>query len=283
MRTITSTTPGPVHLSVDLGPGSVSVEVDDRQTAEITLTPVHAGDNVAADLIDRATAEQVFSDIAVTVPRPEFAGGTGGMTVVRSGRGVTVTQSYGVVTGDVTGVVIVDGNVYVGGQAGGVAMVGAGGKVRAKVRLPLGSSMAVNTTSADTLVDGDIEALKVTSQSGSVVADTVGLLTARTQSGSVTAAKAVTSNVTTMSGSVDLGYAGTTEVKTMSGGVWLTGTTGTQARVSTMSGAVRVRAHHDGHVSVSTMSGAIEVSGHDADVTTRLRSMSGRIRTSGTR
>ncbi|MEV6604716.1 DUF4097 family beta strand repeat-containing protein [Kutzneria sp. NPDC051319] len=286
MRTITHTTPGAVELTLNLGPGWVRVIVEDRDTAEITLTPQFDGDDVAAGLITRSTVRHGERDLTLTVPRPTASGITG-RTVVQSSRGgVRVSQTNNVIRGNVTGLVITgDGDVYVSGAriTGSTTILDAG-QVRADVRLPIGSPLIVHTDDADLHITGHLHSVVLTSTSGSLTADSIGALAASTSSGDVRAASVTTANVKTMSGRVALDYTAAARVQTMSGSVDLVATTGTQAEISTMSGDVRVTAYHDGHVGASTMSGDIVVDAvRGAQVTTSTRSMSGYVSVPRTR
>jgi hypothetical protein len=288
MRTIAHTTTGPVHLTLDLGPGWVHVVVEDRGTAEIMLAPHHDDDQTAADLIARAAVDHADRALSVTMPRPMISG-IGNSTIVRSsGRGgVRVSQTSTVVTGSMTGLVITSGgDVYVAGRriVGDTTTVHSGGLIRAEVRLPLGSTLTVDTDAADVDVTGHLDRLSFISTSGNLAAGTVGTLNASTASGKVAVNQVATGTVKTMSGNVVADYSTDIRVKTMSGDVWLIASTGRQAEISTMSGDIQVTAHHDGHVDASTMSGDITVlAAQSRTVTTNTRSMSGRVRVPGTR
>ncbi|MEV6607455.1 DUF4097 family beta strand repeat-containing protein [Kutzneria sp. NPDC051319] len=286
MRTISHTNPGPVRLVLNLGPGTVRLIVEDRDTAEITLAPLREGDDVATDLITQAEVDHACHVLAVTVPRPS-AGDTAACTVMQSAGGVRITQSHSVVRGNVTGLIITGGEVLMAGGriAFGGATLTTGGQVRAEVRLPIGSSLTFDTDAADLYASGHLVDLVFHSQSGRLVADSIGTLAASTTSGGVGAVSVTTGSVKTMSGDVAADYIQTMRAQTMSGDVTLIpAAPGHRAEISTMSGDVRVTAHHDGHVDASTMSGDITVlAAQSRTVTTNTRSMSGRVRVPGTR
>jgi hypothetical protein len=282
MRTISCTEPGPARLALDLGPGLVHVIVEDRETAELTLTPHQRGDQVAADLIAQAIV--TGPGLTITVPRPQ---NTDQAVMVGAGRGVHVVQSFSSVTGTVTGVVITDDRVHVAGRqfSTGTDTADSSGQVSAVARLPLGSSLRLDTSSANTRTTGHLAKLVFRSTSADLTADGVGRLVATTVSGDVGADRVDTATIETVSGAVSLCYRQGVVVTTTSGDVTVfTATARHQASITTVSGEVRVATNKDGHIAATTVSGDILIKAFgDANVTTRTRTVSGDVRVPRTR
>ncbi|MET9260328.1 DUF4097 family beta strand repeat-containing protein [Amycolatopsis sp. NPDC004079] len=177
MRTISHDThTGPGQLFLRLTAGSVSVVADpgiDR--AVVTLAPARAGDPDALDAISRTKASQAEDLLAITVPPAGHAGGFGQRVTFGPGGSVSVVQQFGVVTGEVTGLVINnDGSAVVG------SIGGSHGGVRAEVRVPKLQFVDVEAGSAPVTATGRLAHLRVETGSGDVSvedADTVDLHT----------------------------------------------------------------------------------------------------------
>jgi hypothetical protein len=264
MRTITHTSPGPVHFSLAVDVAEVDVVAEQRDTATVTLAPVDPSDQDAARLIESATHTSDGKDFTVRVPRP--AGGNGGSTtVVRSGRGVHVTSQ--VVTGNVTGVVMVGGNVYgstiVNGQVisgAGTVVIGGSG-LRVTVRIPLGSSVTLTGQSPNLTAEGRLNRVE-----------------AETVSGDLDVASAITVQARSTSGDVHIGACPAVSARTVSGDVVVRELNGTAA-VKTVSGDVQVHAVADSIVTARSVSGDVDLTapkGVDIDADTS--TVSGRVR-----
>lgn len=271
MRSESFEVSGAVRASVKVEHGHVFVQHGAGvEMARVTLSPMTTFDEVAADLIERATVELADGVLIVTVP-PAPAG----TTVVQSrGGGLTVRQNFGHVSIDsnVVSVNIVNGHVVSAGGvtfAGGAVLAGGvvgGGGVRVNVLVPERSSVTARTVSAD--LD--------TGSFGEKSLDTVDF---HTVSGDLHVGKALTVTASTISGDVVVDAASQARVTSTSGDVELE--IGTHAEVSTVSGDVAVLAVHEGvRVSVATVSGDIRVStvepGMSADVSTS--TVSGKVR-----
>ncbi|WP_191302329.1 DUF4097 family beta strand repeat-containing protein [Lentzea cavernae] len=251
MRSESFEVSGPVRASVKVEHGHVFVQHGAGvEQARVTLSPMIAGDEVAADLIARATVE--FADGVLLVIVPPTPAGAGGSTVVTSRGGMTVTQNFGHVSvgSNVVGMTIVNGRVVCGGglNVSGAIVAGGvlgGGGVRVNVLVPEQSSVTARTVSAD--LD--------TGSFGEKSLDTVDF---HTLSGGLHVGKALTVLASTISGDVVVDAASQVQVTSTSGDVELE--VGTRAEVSTVSGDVAVLAVHEGvRVSVATVSGDIRV------------------------
>lgn len=257
MRSFTHTTV-PVEFRLDIGPGLVDVVAEDRTDATVTLAPERTGDDVAADLINRATHTADGDRFSVTVPRPSGKAANSG--VAYTSGGVTVIQAGRFVSGTLTGVTITgDGNVYVGGMVAGMS---SGGSVQATVRVPLGSRVNISTDTADIHTAGPLTALTGESVSGDVVhIGTVDDLDFRTVSGDITAT-ARRANATTTSGDIRVTLHGS------------------RADLRSVSGDISAHATTDATVTATSVSGDIRVtSTPGVQVRTSLRSVSGYVRT----
>lgn len=250
MRTITHTHPGAARFKLTLDVGTVAVYAEDRDTATVTLEPVRPGDTEAARLIETATATSEGERFAVRVPTGGAIGNTG-TTVVQRGPG-TVCTSAGTVTGSVTGMVIGSGVTIIHGNAG----------VRATVRLPLGSMVAVRTRSADITTQGPLVGVDTETVSGDTRITTAAIVTARTTSGDVL-----------------IGAAGQVAAQTVSGDVTVRSLAG-RAGIRTVSGDVAVHAERACTVQARSVSGDITVTAEPGvEVDTDTRTVSGRVRT----
>ncbi|MGO1055616.1 DUF4097 family beta strand repeat-containing protein [Crossiella sp. CA198] len=266
--TFTAFRPGPVLLELDLAHGEISVSVDDREHAEITLTPLRHADPDAAKLINQATADQRGQHWTVTVPSPAE-------TVHHRNGGLVVSQVMGTVTGTVVGINIDHSGRVTTGTAGRTSV--RGGKIRADIRLPRGSSVRVNTVSANLATTGLLNTVRFRSTSGSLTTAAVRALDADTVSGTVTAGQAEKARVSTTSGTIRLASTGITAVDTMSGAIELT-LHGGHADAASTSGNVTVHATEPSTVEVETMSGHISLSAAaGVSLRERTHTMSGRI------
>ena len=250
-RTITADQPGTLTLDLALltaGVITVTAE-DDRERAEVVLTTAD-DEGTAADAINAATVHQDRAHL--TVRLPDLGADNVNSTVIQTGGSVSVIQTAGVVRGNVTGLSITgSGDVFVNGRridvtggAGTVHVSTGSGPIRIEARVPLGSSLAARTQSADVITHGVLHAVTARTMSGDVQLDTVHDFTAKTMSGDVIVDR-------------------------------LTG----DGQAKTMSGTVRVDAPATGAIpatlSASSMSGDVRTSGA---IQVSARSMSGRVR-----
>ncbi|WP_405563469.1 DUF4097 family beta strand repeat-containing protein [Streptomyces sp. NBC_01180] len=254
-RTFVSQSTGPVVLGLDLPVGSIHVQVlRSVTTARVVLRTADAS-GPAADAVNRARTGQNSQAMSVEVPEMP------GNVMVQSVRGNRVTQTMGTVYGSVTGMTIINGRIVTGGGTDTMTTVSP---IEAIICLPVGSSLAVVSQSADAKVNGDLERMEFRSTSGDLEIDGARHLNASTTSGDIIAgllSERVTARSVSGDISVDL-YSGTdADLNTTSGDVDV-------AATSQASGALR--AH--------TVSGDVKVTGASA-LRVSARSVSGRVRT----
>ncbi|WP_327067807.1 DUF4097 family beta strand repeat-containing protein [Kitasatospora sp. NBC_01302] len=248
VRTLLATRAAHLDLRLPVGNARVCVDPAARAITVMLSTPDDQGP--AADAIHRA---RCWEDQALNIQVPEVEGG---VTVVGSG-GRSVYQSFGTVTGNVTGVTIVNGRVIVGG--GGPLV----GQITATVTLPPTAAMVFRSVSGDLNATDHLPALGFTSTSGDLRAQSVEMLVASTVSGDVQAER-VGQHLT---------------VETTSGDVRIGVHEGSDAAITTVSGDVRLTAgrRSSGELSVRTVSGDIELHG-TAHLAVRSSTVSGRNR-----
>jgi len=233
---------GPVVFDVTTVAADVIVIVEDRPAALVTVTtPADSGP--AADAV-RATR---FTDhpgrVSVRVQEP-----TG--IVSTTGRGSAHIVSHGSVTinqvsgNAVVGAVFGNFNVVNGGIVIGGNMVTSGAPITVEARLPRGSSLTCETTSADVETSGPLTDADVTTISGDIRIDTVRMPRLRTTSGDIRVAQLA----------------------------------GSCAALKTVSGDIRITAEQAGaSVSARSVSGDIRATGPDIDLDAR--TVSGRVTT----
>ncbi|MGW7443317.1 DUF4097 family beta strand repeat-containing protein [Kitasatospora sp. NPDC054795] len=239
-------------LVLDLPAGDVRVYAHPDATAITVILTTDDDHGPAADAINQARTQEDRGILNVNVPRVDS-----GM-IITSGRGRTVvTQSFGTVTGSVTGMTIVNGRVV----TGGVHHVGASPVTATVLMPPSARAMALKTVSADLTATGHHRLLAVTSTSGDVHVDSADILTVTTVSGDVFAQRI---------GDQALLFS-------TSGDVRIAVHEGHSIDANTVSGDVRLTAgtRATGSVSVRTVSGDIDLHGTGGlDVT--VRTVSGR-------
>lgn len=168
---------GPVLASINCPVGTVRVTVD--PTATTATAEVRTDDTTgpAADAVAAARITQDGDRLSIWVP--EMEGSDEGITTVTTTRrGVRVSQSFGTVTGSVTGVTIRGGKVVIGG--GGTVSSG----IEVRVTLPAGSGVQMTTRNADLTVVGALAALDLDSSNGSLQTDLIGRAKVRSHNGS---------------------------------------------------------------------------------------------------
>lgn len=252
-RAFVSQTPGPIVLGLSLQMGRVHVKVsEDLTTARVVL---HTDDSTgpAADAVNRARSEQNGQALGIEVPELP------GNVMVTSVRGNRVTQHMGTVYGSVTGMTIINGRIVTGGSSDMQTV----SPIEATVHLPVGSSFALSTTSADTVVWGDIDRMEIRSVSGDLDACDVRDLTVNSTSGDVRVNR-ITEQITARSVSGDI------EVALYSG---------RHAQLGATSGDIRVQATAaaSGHLSARSVSGDVRVAGA-RHLSVSADSVSGRVR-----
>ncbi|MGO1055548.1 DUF4097 family beta strand repeat-containing protein [Crossiella sp. CA198] len=274
-KTFTAAHPGVIGLNLNLDHGDIRVSVEDREHAEITLTPINPGDITAADLITRATVTGYGQDWTVTVPSPPEPAIHVRTTATRIPAGTTVIGAIIGGNGDITtGVTIVNGRMVSGHRVTGLD---SGGGIRADVRLPEGSSVSVATFTARLTTVGELDRLAFRSTSGDLIAQDAGTVEARTISGDITAALACTALLTSTSGDLDVRCTADATLRTISGDISIGALTGA-ARVQSTSGRVDVHSVAASTVEANTVSGRIRLSADDGvPVQAHTRSVSGRI------
>jgi hypothetical protein len=232
---------GPVTLDVTLPTGAVSVIIEDRQTAEVTIsTQDDAGPS--ADAVNNVAIDGGGGRLTVRLPRP-----TGGTVIQTGGHGTTMINSDGgvFVAGSNYGSVVQSGRgVWVdGGQIHGGALMVGSSPIVVEARLPLGSSLSANTTSADISAAGPLVAAHIRSVSGDVTLSDVERPYVQTTSGDI-------------------------EIRALSG----------NADLAAVSGDIRVHAIRPCAVRANTVSGDVRVTGARVDLDAG--SVSGRVRQS---
>lgn len=249
---------GPVLASITVEHGHVLVR-GDNEAAEacVRLAPMVDGDQVAAALIERATVEFNAGVLTVIVPPTPAGVGAGGVSVVRSGGGMVITQNVANVVNSVVGVSIVNGRVISGGT------VAEGGGVRVEVTMPERGDVTAATVSADLDTSGgELDTVGFHTTSGDLRVGIARSVAAHTVSGDVVVDTVSAATVRSTSGDVELGVS-------------------TRAEVSTISGDVDVLAVRDGAVvAAHTISGDIRVTPATPEITITLSTstVTGKIR-----
>ncbi len=253
-RTFVSQSTGPVVLGLDLPMGSVHVQVLGSITTARVVLRTDDSSGPAADAVNRSRSTQDGQALAIEVPEVP------GNVMMQSVRGNRVTQSMGTVYGSVTGITIVNGRI----NAGGTSVMETVSPIEAVVSLPVGSSLAVVSTTADASVNGEVDSLEFRSVSGDLHVDSVRMLVARTTSGDVSVGR-VSETVT---------------VHSVSGDIRVVEYDGQRAELNTASGDVTAQATGaaSGLVTAHSISGDIRVSGA-GHLRVSADSVSGRVRT----
>lgn len=239
-RTHTAAYGGPVLFEVTTVAAHVTVVVEDRPAAMVTVS-TDADNGPASTSVRRVSFEDDPGIVSVLLTEP-----SGGMesTVIHRGSRVTVVQNGGAVIGTMVGAVfdsfhVVDGGMVIGGNpVRGVA------PIRIEARLPLGSSLACETTSGDVGTRGEL-------------ADV---------------------DAVTVSGNIRIDSARHPHLRSTSGDVRVAALTGIRASATTVSGHIRVHAAtSSATVRATSVSGDIRVTGPDVDLDAR--TVSGRVTT----
>ncbi|MEV5204900.1 hypothetical protein, partial [Streptomyces sp. NPDC053720] len=169
---------GPVLADITCPTGSVRVTIDPAAT--VARAEVRTDDTTgpSADAVANSRVSQDGQHLTITVP--EIEGGVSGFTqsVTTRGGGTRVTQVFGNVTGSMTGVTIVNGQVIVGGVGGTVSS-----GIEVLVTLPAGSGVRMNSRNADLVVSGVLAALDLDTHNGSLLAGIVGRAKVRGHNG----------------------------------------------------------------------------------------------------
>ncbi|MFI8769519.1 hypothetical protein ACIGN6_32070 [Streptomyces sp. NPDC053792] len=222
--------------------GTIKVTVDPAATAPTATVRTADTTGPAADAAARSTVRLDGDRLIVRVPDMES---TGGITqVIRSNGRTTVYQSFGTVTGSVTGMRI-DGNgtMYIGESSGTVAS----SPIEVLVTLPAGSGVKVDSHNAHLTVTGPLAALRMDSHNGNVTAGFVGQVKINGHNGNYT--------FDAVQGSVDIdSHNGHTTIGTYSG---------SHARLSTHNGSVNLAAspRARGRITARTHNGSITLRG----------------------
>lgn len=262
-RKLAAETPGPVTLDVTLNgfAGVINITTD-PDCDHATLT-IHTNDEEgpAAEAVRAAALRHPANGLYASVQ------GKGGnsTTVISGSSGTTVVQSYGTITGNVTGMVISGGDVVVNGVriSGGSTTLTSPIEITAVV--PAGSRLVAASQSAEITATGSLDRATASSQSGDVRIDQAATIHAKTQSGDILLGKTDVVESTTMSGDITIAdFAGTAALKTMSGDIRVHATAGGDLNVRTMSGDITVTATHEAiadnlNVQPSSMSGRVHV------------------------
>ncbi|MFY4721449.1 hypothetical protein [Streptomyces sp. LaBMicrA B280] len=149
--------------------GLIKVTVD--PTATVPSVTVRTDDKTgpSADAVRDSTISLDGDQLTIRVPDTESATGVPQTVTSRDGR-TTVYQSVGTVHGSVTGVRIVNGDMYVGDFNGSVPS----SPIEVLVTLPAGSGVKASTHNAHLNVTGPLAALRMDTHNGHVTAGVVG-------------------------------------------------------------------------------------------------------------
>ncbi|WP_432838895.1 DUF4097 family beta strand repeat-containing protein [Dactylosporangium sp. CA-092794] len=203
-RIYTASAAGPLMLELRLSAGSVRVVVEDRDRAEVTLT------SPTPTVLERVRFAESYQRLKVHVPDPPpLAGGT-----------VQVTGGHvGIVAG------VVYGDVFVGGgRVDPQRRRRAGrGEIGVDVRLPLHSSVFVETVAAPVTCTGALLTATVHTTSGAIRLDTVAGPQLYSVSGAVTIANLI----------------GIGAIETVSGDITVTATAPTELNAQSVDGDIR--------------------------------------------
>lgn len=189
----------PEELLASLPVGEIFVyTTTGARNAAVQLEPMVADDKDAIKAIEKAIVERQGNKLVVRV---DDRGGSGGMTVIQSGRGsISVSGAGG-------SIVIGGGNVVMSGGGrviqhnGGQAVQIGGGGVRAIIHAPSSISADLRTTAGVIQVTGDLAKLIASASSGDIRA-----------MGQITEAE-----VDVSSGNADLGVVARLEASASSG------------------------------------------------------------------
>jgi hypothetical protein len=240
-REYTAAQPGPVMFEATTVAAHLSVFVEDRPAALVTVTTTE-DTGPAADAVRTVTFEGDPGYVSVVLSEPARGRES---TVINRHSETTVNHIGGnAVVGAVIGTVVF-GNVNVvdGGMVIGHVPV-TSAPISIEARLPLGSSLACETASGAVGTRGDLANV----------------------------------TVTTVSGDIHLDGAHTPHLRTTSGDVRVDRLTGTQASARTVSGDIRITADTaSARVRARSVSGDIRVTGPDIDL--EARTVSGRVTT----
>ncbi|MGW0955380.1 DUF4097 family beta strand repeat-containing protein [Streptomyces sp. NPDC002545] len=235
---------GPVLADITCPMGTVRVTVDPAAT--VARAEVRTDDTTGPSAHAVANSRVSQNGQRLTIVVPEVEGAAGGVTQIVTGRGRTrVTQIFGNITGSVTGMTIVDGQVITGG--GGAVSSG----IEVLVTLPAGSGVRMNSRNADLIVTGLLAALDLDTHNGSLTAGVIGRVQVRGHNGD--------NDIQAVQEWVDIeSHNGNTYIGTYGGGA---------ARLITHNGNVELSA-------APSASGRIEARAHNGNV--RLRGVSNR-------
>ena len=226
---------GPVLFEATTVAAHLTIIVEDRPAALVTVsTPAASGPT--ADAVRYATFEGGPGFVSVLLWEPTAGLGS---TVINRG-GVTIIQTGSTVVGTVIGSLnVIDGGMVIG------AVRGVGVPISIEARLPLGSSLACETTSGNVGTRGDLVDVDAVTVSGDIRIDTVRLPHLRTTSGGIRIAQlnGIQATARTVSGDIDIHTvtpAATVQVRSVSGDIRVTGPD-IDLNAQTVSGRVTTR------------------------------------------
>lgn len=266
-RKLAAETSGPITIDATIhGHGGTITVTAEPDCDHATLT-IHTDDEdgPAAEAVRAASLRQVANGLYASV---QGKGGNNGGTTVITGGGATVVQSFGTVTGSVTGMVISGGDVTVNGvrvRGGGATVVQGSSPIQITAIVPEGSSLAGTSQSADINAEGPFTKVTASTQSGDVRVGQAATINTKTQSGDIRLGRTDVVEGNTMSGDITIAdFAGTAQLKTMSGDISVHATAGGDLTARTMSGDISVTATPEAvddnlNIQPSTMSGHISV------------------------
>ncbi|MET9366084.1 hypothetical protein ABZX93_35010 [Streptomyces sp. NPDC006632] len=169
---------GSVLADITCPMGTVRVTID--PAAIVARAEVWTEDTTgpSADAVAKSRISQDGQHLTITVP--EVNGGANGITqtVITGNGGTRITQVIGNVTGSVTGMTIVNGQVITGGSTGTVSS-----GIEVFVTLPASSGVQMKSHNADLVVKGLLAALDLTTHNGNVLAGIIGRAKVRSHNG----------------------------------------------------------------------------------------------------
>lgn len=257
-RQFTASAAGPVVVSTSvLGIGG-HITVTASTTCTHASVTVRTADETgpAAEAVRNADLGVEDGRLVARVTGEDHGSGITQSVFTRGGR-TTVIQSGNVFSGNVTGMIVVNGKVITG-DSGTVTVA----PVEIEVTVPAGSSVIAQGDSAGLATTGDLVQVSADMQSGGVDVERATVVRAKTMSGRIVARGADQLWAETMSGRIVARVAGV-------------------AQLHSMSGRIEAHAASGGHISADTMSGRVEITASSQAIAEGLRvnakSMSGRV------
>ncbi|MFF5809085.1 DUF4097 family beta strand repeat-containing protein [Streptomyces sp. NPDC012746] len=287
-RRIAAEHTGPVTIDAALlgYAGTITVRAEsDCERATLTVRTADE-EGEAADLVRDATLRQSGTGGLYASVQGKGGSTSGGTTIITGG-GRRVVQSFGVITGSVTGMTVIGGNVTVNGvrigaNANGATIITGASPIEIIAVVPEGSSVIGRTQSADIITEGALLNITGHTQSGDVRTGHVAKVLASTKSGDVVVDRAAHISAKSIGGDLRFGRTDVVEAETVGGDIHIADFGGT-ARLKTVGGDIRVHATAGGDINARTVGGDIDVTATEAALDDNLdvqsNTVGGRVRT----